>query len=136
MPPGFERSLAHAGFRVTRQRRAVYEFLRDARSHPTVEQVLAGVRARAPLISLNTVYTSLQTLVSSGVVVRLEGELAGHYDARVAPHCHLRCSRCGAVSDVDLPQSVEAFLAGLDVPGFQSVRALLSFSGICPLCQR
>ena len=55
----FRRALAAAGWRFTRQRAAVFEFLRSTKDHATAEQVYEGVRRRIPNISLATVYKAV-----------------------------------------------------------------------------
>jgi Fur family transcriptional regulator, peroxide stress response regulator len=51
--------------RFTRQRAAVYNYLRDSDQHPTAEEVFSAVKSRIPRISLATVYKALDALVAS-----------------------------------------------------------------------
>jgi Fe2+ or Zn2+ uptake regulation protein len=96
-------ALERAGFRFTRQRAAVHACLRAA-DHPTAEQVFAAVRRRLPHISLATVYKALETLVESGVALRLaDGPGPARYDGRSEAHYHFRCASTGAVVDLPLP---------------------------------
>mgnify|MGYP003312288489 CR=1 FL=1 len=46
--------LRKAGYRVTRQRLAVYSFLNENESHPTVDDIYAAVRERFPNCLLYT----------------------------------------------------------------------------------
>jgi Fe2+ or Zn2+ uptake regulation protein len=98
------RALDKAGWRYTRQRAAVYAFLRSVESHPTAEQVYQAVRQRIENISLATVYKALEALVD----VRLAAKLAdadgpARYDCRSDAHYHLRCLHTGQVRDLPLP---------------------------------
>jgi Fe2+ or Zn2+ uptake regulation protein len=104
-------ALENAGRRFTRQRAAVFTFLRSVHTHPTVEQVFAAVRQTLPHISLATVYKALDALVAAGVAARLISEDGvARYDGRSDAHYHLRCLETGQVRDLPLeydPQLVE-----------------------------
>jgi Fe2+ or Zn2+ uptake regulation protein len=98
------RALESAGWRCTRQRAAVFAYLRSVLCHPTAEQVFAAVRQRLPHISLATVYKALDALVDAGLAVRVAGGPGPtRYDARTEGHYHLRCERTGQVRDLPLP---------------------------------
>jgi Fe2+ or Zn2+ uptake regulation protein len=79
----FRAALEKAGWRYTRQRAAVFAFLRSTNAHPTADQVYAAVRQALPNISLATVYKAL--------------------DAHGEPHYHFRCVKTGQVRDLPLP---------------------------------
>jgi Fe2+ or Zn2+ uptake regulation protein len=98
------RALDQAGWRFTRQRAAVYAFLRAADCHPTAEQVFAAVRREVPHISLATVYKALEALVDAGLAARIANDSgAARYDCRSESHYHLRCADTGEVRDLPLP---------------------------------
>ena len=73
-------ALENAGRRFTRQRAAVFTFLRSVECHPTAEQVFAAVRQTLPRISLATVYKALDALVAARVAARLisDDSLSAH----------------------------------------------------------
>jgi Fe2+ or Zn2+ uptake regulation protein len=98
------RALALAGWRCTRQRHAVFNYLRSAEGHPTAEQVFAAVRPALPSISLATVYKALEALVDAGLATRMAaGAGPARYDGRSEAHYHLRCEQTGEVRDLPLP---------------------------------
>jgi Fe2+ or Zn2+ uptake regulation protein len=97
------RSLEEAGWRYTRQRKAVYDHLCAATSHPTAEQVFSSVRVEIPNISLATVYKALEALVDAGVASRLaDGTGPARYDGRGEAHYHFRCEQSGEIIDLPL----------------------------------
>lgn len=100
----FRRALAVAGWRFTRQRAAVFEFLRSTNDHATAEQVYEGVRRHIPNISLATVYKALEALVDAHLANKLP-DAAGpaRYDCRSEAHYHLRCLKTGKVCDLPTP---------------------------------
>jgi Fe2+ or Zn2+ uptake regulation protein len=96
------RALDEAGWRFTRQRAAVFNYLRGVDSHPTAEEVYSGVRAGLPRISLATVYKALDALVASGLASKLaHTDGPARYDCRQDAHYHLRCVETGQIRDVD-----------------------------------
>jgi Fe2+ or Zn2+ uptake regulation protein len=122
-------ALEQAGRRFTRQRAEVFAYLRSVHSHPTAEQVFAGVRRTIPNISLATVYKALEALVDAGLAARL-AEAGGpvRYDGRAEAHYHLRCERTGQVRDLPLPYDPQLLeriapdlLASLEKQGFEIV---------------
>jgi Fe2+ or Zn2+ uptake regulation protein len=102
--PDLKSSLEAAGWRLTRQRSAVYDHLRESDHHPTAEDVYRKVKGTLPTISLATVYKALDALVDSGLATRLvAANGSARYDARGDHHYHLRCLRSGVVEDVPTP---------------------------------
>jgi Fe2+ or Zn2+ uptake regulation protein len=94
-------ALEAAGWKLTPQRTAVYDALRSADGHPTAEEVYRRVQEGIPTISLATVYKALEALAASGLAAKLaDADGTARFDARRAPHYHLRCLRSGAVEDL------------------------------------
>jgi Fe2+ or Zn2+ uptake regulation protein len=102
------RALEKAGWRFTRQRAAVYSYLRMVATHPTAEQVYLAVRQDVPNISLATVYKALEALVEVKLAAKLAAsEGPARYDCRSEDHYHLRCLESGEVRDLPLPYDPE-----------------------------
>jgi Fe2+ or Zn2+ uptake regulation protein len=100
------RALEQAGWRYTRQRQEVYDYLCSVGSHPTAEDVYRAVRSHIPKISLATVYKALEALASAGLVTKLpDVSGAARYDGRTDAHYHFRCARTGRVQDLPVPYS-------------------------------
>ena len=98
------RALEKAGWRFTRQRAAVYDYLRSVDSHPTAEEVYTAVRRDISNISLATVYKALDALVDSHMATKLAyAEGPARYDCRSDAHYHLRCLKTGRVRDLATP---------------------------------
>lgn len=132
------------------QRERILAWLRGTDIHPTAAQIHEALGARpprrrapraerskvgAPRISLGTVYRNLEVLVAEGEVVEvLVAGRPARYDARIAPHHHFCCDRCGAIRDVDLPvpRSLARRLA--EERGLTAQRIHVSFHGVCPDC--
>ncbi|MDH7569405.1 MAG: transcriptional repressor, partial [Armatimonadota bacterium] len=54
--------------RLTPQRRAVLETVRESREHPTAQEILQRAREKQPGLSYATVYNALDYLVRAGLV--------------------------------------------------------------------
>ncbi len=124
------------GQRFTDQRAAVYRFLASTDVHPTADEVFLAVRAEEPVISLATVYKSLETLVGCGLAVK-HGYADGsaRYDGRTDQHHHARCLECSRM--FDLPTRVSAREAeelGGSVDGFRVTGYRLEVTGYCSAC--
>jgi Fe2+ or Zn2+ uptake regulation protein len=97
-------ALEQTGLRFTRQRAAVFDYLRSVDSHPTAEEVFAAVRHQVSRISLATVYKALEALVASQVATKIPGgDGPARYDCRRDAHYHIRCLRTGQICDLETP---------------------------------
>jgi Fur family ferric uptake transcriptional regulator len=79
------------GVRVTRQRLAILQVLREAQDHPRADDILARAKAVDPSVSLARVYRTLGVLEKAGAVLRNEFDGSGaRYElANSAHHDHL-----------------------------------------------
>lgn len=122
-------------FRLTKQRREVYEVLKDQRDHPTATEVFIRAKERVPGISLATVYNCLEMLTHSGLVKQVNLDRGpSRYCPNLKEHGHFHCEECGAVSDVDLNTTAGS---ALNLPRGAVVNRLeISLRGLCPSCAR
>ena len=125
------------GQRFTEQRAAVYRFLSSTDKHPTADEVFLAVRSDVPVISLATVYKSLETLVGCGLAMKLTyGDGSARYDGRTDAHHHARCLECSRIFDVAgrLPRDELSELED-GTQGFQVTGYRLELTGYCSRCQ-
>jgi Fe2+ or Zn2+ uptake regulation protein len=103
-PVDLRRALEESGWRYTRQRAAVFDYLRAVDWHPTADEVYQAVRRRIPNISLATVYKALEALVQCRLATKLaHADGPARYDCRCDSHYHLRCLKTGRVRDLETP---------------------------------
>lgn len=122
-------------FRMTRQRRVVFDVLMDERDHPTASEVFLRTKDRMPNISLATVYNCLETLTRSGLVRQVNTDRGpARYCPNQQEHAHFCCEECGAVTDVE-PSREPAVAESWLLPEGGLVRSLeVVIRGLCPKC--
>jgi Fe2+ or Zn2+ uptake regulation protein len=129
-------ALRAGGYRVTPQRLAVHEAVRDLGQHVSADEVLGAVSGRLPNVSLPTVYAALEALEDAGLVRRVAaGRGAALYDAQSAEHHHLVCRRCGSVEDLDATVALDEILEMGERRGFAPDDAEVVVRGLCERCQ-
>jgi Fur family ferric uptake transcriptional regulator len=99
----YDRLIRQGGFRLTLQRRAIYQAVVESGGHLGVEEVYQQVKVRLPTINLATVYRTLNFLCERRILVAADVggrnwvfELAGE-----KPHHHLVCRTCGKVERIE-----------------------------------
>jgi Fur family peroxide stress response transcriptional regulator len=89
------------GFRITPQRVAIVEYVMNTDSHPSAEEIYKLIRKKYPMVSLATVYKTLELLGEIGAVRELNFADGARYDANISKHVNVVCMRCGKIEDVD-----------------------------------
>ena len=78
---------------------AVYEMKR----HVTANEVYEFLKKEYPTIGKGTVYRNLDILSEEGALRKVEvPDGANRFDITLKNHYHVRCIKCGEVSDVDM----------------------------------
>ncbi len=125
-----------SGYTLTSQRRAVLDALRDAKGHPSAEEVYLQVKKKNPRVALGTVYQALSVLEDIGVIdAKHWSDSPTRYDLNTEDHTDIRCIRCGRISEVPgidfggLDENIR-----LNTPYAVTSTALV-VEGVCPECQ-
>jgi Fe2+ or Zn2+ uptake regulation protein len=122
------------GQRVTSQRLVILRELRRRRQHATAEEIHRAVHHELPGTATPTVYATLDLLVELGLARRIDTGTAALFDARLDPHQHAVCRRCGRVQDVDGLLDASTLLRAAGERGFHADSAELIISGLCEEC--
>lgn len=121
--------------RMTLQRQAVLEVVRESTDHPTAMEIFQRVRARYPQTAYSTVYTALNALVEAGLVTELRiGRHPTRYDGRTEHHHHALCEGCGRVLEVDGALCDCQIRTIHEQTRFQVRRVYVEIRGLCPDC--
>jgi Fur family peroxide stress response transcriptional regulator len=128
--------LAARGCHFTQQRAAVFDYLSSVSHHPTAEEIFLAVKRRLPKISLATVYKNLESLVACGAISRLTyGDGSARYDIRTDHHYHMRCLKCGKVSDLEPGEGSKLLKRIKPQAGFEVIDYRLELLGYCRKCR-
>ncbi len=128
--------LAASGSSLTRQREAVFDYLRQVDHHPTAEEVFIAVKRQAPKISLATVYKNLEALVACGAASKLTyGDAAARYEVRKDNHYHSRCLKCGRIDDVPAAAGEQSLKLIRPPRGFRVEDYRVELLGYCENCR-
>lgn len=124
------------GYRLTPQRRLVWEALRTADRHLPAEEIHARVVRSSPDLNLASVYRTLTLLGELGLARQVHiGDGRGHWElAHPDDEFHLVCRTCGRVAHHEgtLVEEVRAHLS--DHHGFAPDHVELVVHGVCGDC--
>jgi Fur family transcriptional regulator, ferric uptake regulator len=134
----WEQILWDAGHRVTRQRAMILEALCTPGGHTSLGDIYLRVQREDPSIDRSTVYRALRLFVDLGLVVAADtgdGEL--YYEvAKLSPHHHLVCRRCGDESEIGDAALSAMFEHVAQQHDFRVETDHLVLFGLCGECQR
>jgi Fe2+ or Zn2+ uptake regulation protein len=124
------------GFKITPQRRLIFELLINNTNHPTAEEICQRVRAVMPEVSRTTVYNTLRDLVALGELAAVEdvSESGTRYDTNIDQHHHLFCVKCRSLKDIGQPLTAHV-LQPQEAAGYRIFKSQVTYYGICPDCQ-
>jgi Fur family peroxide stress response transcriptional regulator len=124
------------GLQVTYQRLAIYQALSNTMEHPSAEFIYQQVRKRFPMISLGTVYKTLERFYDVGLVHKVSpvSEVA-RYDAKTSNHHHLICVQCHSIQDIE-DTVLDREICLPEGCGFQLLRHQVVLHGYCLNCRK
>ncbi len=139
------------GYKLTPQREAIWDALRDMSGHVTPQQLHDSISSTHPEIGLVTVYRTLAIFEEIGLICEIEcGDGLQHYslhdchhdDEKTESHHHhhhhhLICSGCSAVIELDEVDGFDDIVREIEGQSGFSIRShKLDFYGLCPNCQK
>ncbi|NTU54468.1 MAG: transcriptional repressor [Chlorobiaceae bacterium] len=123
------------GLKVTPQRIAIYNLLRETTGHPSADCIYRKITDTWPTISFDTVNRTLLTFADIGVIAMVESySLSRRFDSQTENHHHLHCIRCGQIIDF-----CDSSFDNLRIPdqitgSFTVTGKRMVISGICSDC--
>lgn len=126
-------ALAAKGLKTTPQRLVILQFMKQTNVHPSADYVYEQTRKLVPGLSLGTVYKTLETFVSLGLINRVntpDGFM--RYDGRVETHSHVFCENTREIIDFDdaeLMQQIQDYLSKKKIRNFTVGDIRLHISG-------
>ena len=112
-------------------RNAVYKMKR----HVTANEVYEFIKEAYPTIGKGTVYRNLDILIEEGALRKIEvPDGPNRFDFALNKHHHVRCVRCGNVSDVDMDEIANLLERIHNTHGIKFLDYDILFKGICLKC--
>ena len=106
------------------------------RRHVAANEVYEFIKEAYPTIGKGTVYRNLDILVEEGALRKVEVPNGpNRFDFTLKNHYHVRCVKCGEVSDVDMDEIPDLLERIHNTHGIEFVDYDISFKGICPKCR-
>jgi Fur family ferric uptake transcriptional regulator len=94
------------GLKKTKQRNEIIEIIAHAKQPMSAEEIYLALKKLKLKVNLSTVYRTIETLVSKGVVnkVNLDNEIKNRYELLVEHehHHHLICLTCKKIVSIEL----------------------------------
>jgi len=92
--------LKEKNLRVTYQRILIFHELYTSKEHPTAEMIYGILKIDHPMLSLGTVYKTLDRFYKSGLIRKIKGNDAiVHYDADLNIHTHIISTNSNHIID-------------------------------------
>jgi len=128
-------SLRGEGFRITPQRIAIVDYLLKTEDHPSAELIHKVIRKRYPMVSLSTIYKTLDLLKEKKLVNEIEGVGETRFDAHTDEHINLVCMNCGKIDDIDEDSLREIQTKAARKSKYLIVKGSFELFGYCNNCK-
>lgn len=122
------------GLKLTHQRLAVYEALKKSKDHPSAEGIYQSIKGDYPMLSRNTIYTTLETLKGLGLITEVNPWHQARYDANVGTHHHVVCVKCKRIDDIYEPTLDQILIPDSIKKKYDGLSHKVEFFGVCPKC--
>lgn len=122
--------------RITTQQQAIYQLIKKAGLHHSVEQIYAEIRRVMPRISMATVYRNLEKLSDQNMIGKVVIRGKYYFERQTDKHYHVVCLSCNQVDNLDsLPASdIESFFSRST--NYKLISHELVLYGLCDTCQK
>ena len=128
-------SLRDEGFRITPQRIAIVEYLLKTEDHPSADIIYKVIRKRYPMVSLSTVYKTLELLKEKKLVNEMDVDGEARFDAHTDDHINLVCMNCGKIDDIDEDSLREIQVKAARKSKYLILKCSFELSGYCSDCK-
>ncbi|WP_143959713.1 Fur family transcriptional regulator [Litoribacter populi] len=120
---GIKNIITEGGLKFTHQRMVIYQAIAEAENHPTAERVFEQVKSDNPSISLGTVYKTLDSFVTAGIIQKfVDNKGVMRFDGVLEAHSHLYCKKTNEISDyknADLESLLKKFFDKNQIEDFE-----------------
>jgi Fur family peroxide stress response transcriptional regulator len=128
-------SLRKEGFRITPQRMAIVDYVMNTNEHPSAEHIHTVIQKQYPMVSLSTVYKTLELLRSKRLLSEIDVNGESRFDPNTGEHVNLVCLNCGMVEDSDEDELKEIQNKIAKKSKYLIIRGSLDLYGYCSRCR-
>jgi len=128
-------SLREEGFRITPQRIAIVDYLLKTEEHPSAEHIHKTIQKKYPMVSLSTVYKTLDLLKAKKLVNEIEVGGEARFDAHTDEHINIVGMNCGKIEDVDEDSLKEIQNRAAKKSKYLVVKSSFELFGYCNNCK-
>lgn len=105
-------------------------------SHPSAEDLYKAIKKKYPMVSLATVYKTLELLGRIGIVKELSFPDGARYDANADTHINLVCLNCGKIEDMIDEKSLQVLESNVVKKSkYRILSRRFELYGYCNECQ-
>lgn len=129
--------LREHGHRITPQRTDVVKYILNTGSHPSADDIHKMIKKRYPMVSLATVYKTLDLLKSLYIIQELGfADKSTRYETNDKSHINMVCINCGRISDVEEVQGLSDLeTQARDKSSYYVLSRRFELHGYCPNCK-
>lgn len=128
-------ALRQEGFRITPQRVAILDYLLKTDDHPSAESIHKIIKEKYPMVSLSTIYKTLDLLREKKLVNEIEVEGEARFDAHIDSHINLVCMNCGKIDDLDEESLNEIQNRAARKSKYHIIKGSFELFGYCSECK-
>ena len=128
-------TLRQEGFRITPQRVAILDYLLKTDDHPSAESIHKIIKEKYPMVSLSTIYKTLDLLREKKLVNEIEVEGEARFDAHIDSHINLVCMNCGKIDDLDEESLNEIQNRAARKSKYHIIKGSFELFGYCSDCK-
>ena len=128
-------SLRDKGFRITPQRIAIVDYLLKTEDHPSADLIHKVIKKRYPMVSLSTIYKTLDLLKEKKLVNEMDVDGKARFDAHTDEHINLVCMNCGKIDDIDEDSLREIQVKAARKSKYLILKSSFELSGYCSDCK-
>lgn len=112
------------------QRIQIFQYLLQAKNHPSVDMIYNDLQSQIPTLSKTTVYNTLKIFTQKKLVNEIVEGKENRYDAISEPHGHFKCIKCSNIYDFEYDFELKE-LKDFDIELIQ-----FYVKGICKNCKK
>ena len=125
------------GFRITPQRVAIIHYLLNTELHPSAEDIYKIIQKKYPMVSMATIYKTLNSLEKMGIVQELGfADGSTRYESNIEKHINVVCVHCGRIQDINDEASLSELESRvIKKSKYQILSRRFELYGYCSTCK-